>query len=78
MENEVSSLCSQERATGPYLERKALSTTPPRSPIFNVFTVAGANLFARDPLEVKGKGIREVTGNEAYTVHTINVISQRQ
>jgi hypothetical protein len=43
--------------------------------------VIGANLCARDPLEVTGKGIREVGGvtdKEACTVHTINIISQRQ
>jgi hypothetical protein len=36
---------------------------------------------ARDPLEVKGKGIREVGGvadKEANIVHIINIISQRQ
>jgi hypothetical protein len=43
--------------------------------------VIGANLCARDPLEVKGKGIRAirvVADKEAYTVHSINIISQRQ
>jgi hypothetical protein len=29
-------------------------------------------------LEVKGKGIRGVADKEAYTVHTTNIISQRQ
>jgi hypothetical protein len=44
-------------------------------------TVVGVNLCARDPLEVKGMGISGVGGvadKEAYTVHTINIISQRQ
>jgi hypothetical protein len=39
------------------------------------------NLCARDALEVNGKGIRRVGGvadKEAYTVRTINIISQRQ
>jgi hypothetical protein len=39
------------------------------------------NLCVPRPLEVNGKGIRGVEGaadNEAYTVHTINIISQRQ
>jgi hypothetical protein len=43
--------------------------------------VVGANLCARDPLELKGKGFRGVGGvadKEAYTVHTVNIISQRQ
>jgi hypothetical protein len=38
-------------------------------------------MCARDPLEVKGKGIRGVGGvadKETCTVHTINIISQRQ
>jgi hypothetical protein len=44
-------------------------------------TVLGANLCARDPIQVKCKGIRGAGGvadKEAYTVHTINIISQRQ
>jgi hypothetical protein len=44
-------------------------------------TVVGANLCARDPLEIKCKGIRGVGGvadKEAEAVHTINIISQRQ
>jgi hypothetical protein len=44
-------------------------------------TAVGANLCARDPLEVKGHGIRGLeggAGKEAYTVHTTNIISQRQ
>jgi hypothetical protein len=43
-------------------------------------TVVGANLCVWGPLEVKGKGIKGVGGvadKEAYTVHTINIISQR-
>jgi hypothetical protein len=42
------------------------------------FTIVGAN---RGPLEVKGKEVQGVGGvadKEAYTVHTINIISQRQ
>jgi hypothetical protein len=45
-----------------------------------ITTVVGANLCARDPLEIKGNWIRGVGGvadKEAYTVHTINIISQR-
>jgi hypothetical protein len=45
------------------------------------FTVVGANLWVRHPLEVKSMGIRRVGGvadKEAYAVHTINIISQRQ
>jgi hypothetical protein len=41
-------------------------------------TVVWTNLCARDPLEVKGRGIRGVADKEAKTVHTINIISQRQ
>jgi hypothetical protein len=44
-------------------------------------TVVGANLCVRRPSDVKGKGIRGAGGvadKEAYTVHTINIISQRQ
>jgi hypothetical protein len=43
--------------------------------------VVGLNLCARDPLDVKGKGVRCVGGiadKEAYTHRAINVISQRQ
>jgi hypothetical protein len=46
-----------------------------------LLTVVGESLCVRRPVEVKGKGIRRVggvTGKEAYTVHTINFISQRQ
>jgi hypothetical protein len=38
-------------------------------------------MCARDPLEAKCKGIRgvgEIADKEADTVHTINIISQRQ
>jgi hypothetical protein len=44
-------------------------------------TVVGANLCVRGPLQVKGKGIRRmggVTGKETCTVHTFNIISERQ
>jgi hypothetical protein len=44
-------------------------------------TVVRANLCNQDPLEVKGKGIRGVGGvadKEAYTVYTIDIISQWQ
>jgi hypothetical protein len=43
--------------------------------------VVGANLCSRDPSEVKGKGIRgvgAVADKEAYSVHTVDIISQRQ
>jgi hypothetical protein len=43
-----------------------------------ICTVVGRNLCVPRPLEVKGKGIRGATDKEAYTVHTINIISQRQ
>jgi hypothetical protein len=46
------------------------------------YTVVGANLCARDPLQEKGRGIRGAGGvadKEAYTVHTKkNIISQRR
>jgi hypothetical protein len=45
------------------------------------FKVVGENLWVRRPLEVKGLGIREVggvAGEEARTIHTINIIPQRQ
>jgi hypothetical protein len=41
----------------------------------------GMNLYVSCPLEVKDKGIRGVEGvevQEAFTVHTINIISQQQ
>jgi hypothetical protein len=41
-------------------------------------TVVGANLCVRDLFEVIGKVIRGVADKESYTVHTINIISQRQ
>jgi hypothetical protein len=44
-------------------------------------TVVGANLCARDPLEVNGKGIRGeggVADKKAYTVKSFDIISQRQ
>jgi hypothetical protein len=43
-----------------------------------VRAVIRANLCARDPLEVKGKGIRGVADKEAHTVYTIDIVSQRQ
>jgi hypothetical protein len=46
-----------------------------------ICTVVGANLCSRDPLELKDKGIKAVGGiadKEAYTVHTTNIVSQRQ
>jgi hypothetical protein len=46
-----------------------------------ITAIVGANLCVPGPLEVKGKGIREmgeVADKEAYTVQTINIISQRQ
>jgi hypothetical protein len=49
--------------------------------MYNISTVVGANLCPRDPLEVKGKvviGTGGVADKEAYTVHTINIISQLQ
>jgi hypothetical protein len=41
-------------------------------------TLVGAHLCVRRSLEEKGKEIRGVTDREAYTVHTINIISRRQ
>jgi hypothetical protein len=44
-------------------------------------TVVGANLCARDPLEVKGwviRGMGGVADKESYTVHNVNIISQLQ
>jgi hypothetical protein len=35
-------------------------------------------MCTRDPFEVEGKGIRGAADKEAYTVHIINIISQRQ
>jgi hypothetical protein len=46
-----------------------------------VGTVVGANLCVRRPLEVKGKGIigvGQASDKEAYTVHSSNIITQRQ
>jgi hypothetical protein len=40
--------------------------------------VVGTKLCVPCLLEVKGKGIRGVANKEAYTVHTINIISQQQ
>jgi hypothetical protein len=44
------------------------------------FTVVGANLCVRRPLEINGKGIRgvRVAADKAYTVHSINIIFQFQ
>jgi hypothetical protein len=47
----------------------------------NTVTVVGTNLCAWGPLKVNGKGIGGVGGaadREAYTIHTINIISQPQ
>jgi hypothetical protein len=47
----------------------------------NISTVVRVNLCVRCPLEIKGKritGVGGVSDKEAYTVHTINIISQWQ
>lgn len=44
-------------------------------------TVVGTNLCVLCPLQEIGRGIREegvATGKVSYTVHTVNIISQRQ
>jgi hypothetical protein len=49
--------------------------------LHNAGNVAGANLHARDALEVKGTEIRGAGGtadNEAHAVRTINITSQWQ
>jgi hypothetical protein len=49
--------------------------------VYEIRTVGGANLCARDPLKVKGKGISGVEGvacKEAETVHITHIIPQWQ
>jgi hypothetical protein len=47
-------------------------------PRYGTCTVVGENPCARDPLEVKGKGIGGVADKEAHTVHSFSIISQQQ
>jgi hypothetical protein len=45
------------------------------------FAVVEANLCVRGPLKVTGKEIRgmgEAADEEAHTIHTMNIIAQRQ